>query len=432
MVGDDRPPILEQIDVRQGLSLLAVAPGGDKAAVALIMNDESKQSTILLYGLGTDRPAEVRVNGLVRDLLFAPDGMSVFGLLHRPAKKREGETYLLGIGLDPAKSRRLLRAPPSARALDYWPARNALLIAARNEIRTLKLPDLRSGPLYRILGENLAVASLGRGGRILVGQESGIVEVDLNDPPGETEMPARDRLESPEPVVSLAAAVDGSGALARLADGSVHAVVFSPLRIDVAATSAVLAERARGPSTEPEAEIAAPAAVEPEAPTLEPEPTVAEAEPEPTEPEPRAAEPEPGIAEPASAEPEPAAEPPAVEPEAAASGAAVAAEPGRKTETEPPPHAEGHQVSGHIDGPAADRVAAVVLLGPDNILREAQRVQPGSDGWWWADGLQPGRYRIQLDGGGETVLLTQPPFVLLEVETGKPVRAAEIRVLEAL
>jgi hypothetical protein len=245
-------------------------------------------------------------------------------------------------------------------------------------------------------------------------------------------MPARDRLESPEPVVSLAAAVDGSGALARLADGSVHAVVFSPLRIDVAATSAVLAERARGPSTEPEAEIAAPAAVEPEAPTLEPEPTVVEAEPEPTEPEPRAAQPEPGIAGPASAEPESAAEPPAVEPEAAASGAAVAAEAGRKTETKPPPQAQGHQVSGHIDGPAADRVAAVVLLGPDNILREAQRVEPGSDGWWWADGLQPGRYRIQLDGGGETVLLTQPPFVLLEVEAGKPVRAAEIRVLEAL
>jgi hypothetical protein len=168
----------------------------------------------------------------------------------------------------------------------------------------------------------------------------------------------------------------------------------------------VLAERARGPSTEPEAEIAAPAAVEPEAPTLEPQPTIAEAEPEPTAPEPRAAQPEPGIAEPASAEPEPAAEPPA--------------------------HAEGHQVSGHIDGPAADRVAAVVLLGPDNILREAQRVRPGSDGWWWADGLQPGRYRIQLDGGGETVLLTQPPFVLLEIEAGKPVRAAEIRVLEAL
>ena len=134
MVGDDRPPILEQIDVRQELSLLAVAPGGDKAAVALVMNEESKQSTILLHGLGTDRPAEVRVNGLVRDLLFAPDGMSVFGLLHRPAKKREGETYLIGIGLDPAKSRRLLRAPPSARALDYWPAPITLENATESEL----------------------------------------------------------------------------------------------------------------------------------------------------------------------------------------------------------------------------------------------------------------------------------------------------------
>jgi hypothetical protein len=362
------------------------------------MDDESKQSTILLYGPGTDQPAEVRVNGVVRDLLFAPDGMSVFGLLHRPAKKREGETYLIGIGIDPAKSRRLLRTPPSARGLDYWPARNSLLIAARNEIRTFKLPDLRSGPLYRVLGENLAVASLGRGGRILVGQATGIVELDLNDPPGETEMPSRDRLNSPEPVVSLAVANDGTSALARLADGTVHAVAFVPLRIDVAGTAAVLAEHARGPSVESRAE-----------------PDTLAREPEAAIPEPATTAPEPAATEPESAPTQPAPTAPA--PETAAEAGAAA---------------EGHQVWGRIVGDAADRVAAVLLLGPDNILREAQRVQPGSDGWWWADGLQPGRYRVQLDGGGETVLLTQPPFILLDIQAGKPVRAAEIRVVEAL
>jgi len=30
------------------------------------------------------------------------------------------------------------------------------------------------------------------------------------------------------------------------------------------------------------------------------------------------------------------------------------------------------------------------------------------------------------------VLLTQPPFVLLDIQAGEPVRAAEIRVVEAL
>ena len=36
-----------------------------------------------------------------------------------------------------------------------------LLIVARDELRSFHLPDLRSGPLYRIVGENLSLAWLG-------------------------------------------------------------------------------------------------------------------------------------------------------------------------------------------------------------------------------------------------------------------------------
>ena len=70
----------------------------------------------------------------------------------------------------------------------------------------------------------------------------------------------------------------------------------------------------------------------------------------------------------------------------------------------------------------------MVLYGPNNILREAARVSASDDGSWTADGLEPGRYRLQLDGGGQRVLVTRPPFLLLDVELGQALRAPEIEV----
>jgi hypothetical protein len=99
---------------------------------------------------------------------------------------------------------------------------------------------------------------------------------------------------------------------------------------------------------------------------------------------------------------------------------------------EPEPIEAAHQVQGRIEGPAAGRVESVVLFGPDNILREAARVRPASGGRWHVDDLSPGRYRVQLDGGGGAVLVTEPRFLLLTVSPGVEVHAPVLKVLRAL
>ena len=75
--------------------------------MALVPDLDDPRSLIRLYSVDSDQPEEMRVSGRVRDLLFAPDQGSVFGLLHKPARKREGDTTLIRIDLQGFKLRRL-------------------------------------------------------------------------------------------------------------------------------------------------------------------------------------------------------------------------------------------------------------------------------------------------------------------------------------
>lgn len=460
--GEERPEIVDRIGTPEGLVALTISPDGRRAAVAVLTDEENRRTTVHLHSLDAAEPASVELAGRIRDLLFSPVDDSVFGLLHRPAKKREGDAYLMQIEPGGKKARRALRLPPSARGLDHWPARSALLIAARNEIRTLTLPDLRSGPLYRVTGENLAVVSLGATSRVLVGQKNGMVLIDLDDPPGAVEMPVRESLTTPHPVISLAADAEGHRALARLSDGSVYDVGLSPLRISEAGSSIAIASSGARPAPPPLPEAEPPARepvgeVAEAAPDPEPEPVIAEVkegpapkpevatvapvvpkpEPEPVQVE-QPVEPEPVIAEvketPEPEAPEPEAEPVPVAEEPTDPDVSSRIKPGI-TNVDPTTGATltpTHQLHGTIAGPAADKVVAVVLLGPDNILREAMRVTPDAKGSWHADGLEAGRYRVQLDGGGDRVLVSRPAFLLIHVVEGETLNAGRIVVQEAL
>jgi hypothetical protein len=456
---EERPPVLEGIGVPEGLTTLSISADGDRAAAVFVEEEDPLRSTVLFYSTSTAEPARLELTGLVRDLLYAPDSRSVLGLLHKPAKKREGDTYLMRFEVDPPRARRIMRLPPSARSLDFWPAINALLVASRNEIRTLSFPELRSGPLYRVTGENLAVASLGERGLILVGQESGLLLIDLDDPPGDREMPVRERVASAHEVLSLAAAADGSRALARLADGTVHGVELRPLRLTASGVPGPMAAAEKplpiAPRVAPDDhaietetdELAAPVPVplEEKAEGTSPPPEEATAEPptptatRATAPTTPARDPLEEKAEETSPPPEEAtAEPPAPT-ETEPVPRATPRRPPAEREAEPPAEPEARaapegerQVRGRISGPAAGQVVAVVFLGPDNVLREALRVVPGEAGRWIADGLAPGRYRVQLDGGGSTVIVSEPPFLLLDLSPGRPVDAGEIRALQAL
>jgi hypothetical protein len=75
-------------------------------------------------------------------------------------------------------------------------------------------------------------------------------------------------------------------------------------------------------------------------------------------------------------------------------------------------------------------VREVVLLGPDNILEEAARLRPDEEGRWGIERLAPGRYRVQVDGGGGRVLVADPRLVLVEVGI-EPTEAPEIRIVRA-
>ena len=88
-------------------------------------------------------------------------------------------------------------------------------------------------------------------------------------------------------------------------------------------------------------------------------------------------------------------------------------------------------VSGLLTGPAVAEVAAVVFLGPDNILREAVRVAPDAAGRYQATSLAAGAYRVVAAGKEGRVLICQPPFISIRVGSNSAVEAPELSVLRA-
>lgn len=89
-------------------------------------------------------------------------------------------------------------------------------------------------------------------------------------------------------------------------------------------------------------------------------------------------------------------------------------------------------VRGTVTGPAASLVVAVLLMGPDSVLREAARVAPDATGAFTFEGLEPGRYRVVADGGGKKALVSEPSFVTIVVTPGSAVVAPELKILRAL
>lgn len=452
-----RPEILDALGALDGLLALATSADGRQAAVALDPGsaDRDARTTLKLHRAG-EEPTVLAVPGRIRDLLFSRDGGLVFALQHKPAKHGDGETFLMRIDIETLQARQGLRLPPSARALDHSVDSNSLLVACRDEIRTVLLPELRSGPLFRVIGNNLSLTALGGGSRILVGQPEQLLLLDLTDPSGRLEMPARERVPSPAPVVSLAAAADGSTALARLGDGRVFRVELEPLALtEAGAEGALVRVAAIAPrATPPRPAVVPPSPAATNVEMQPPEAVVGIREPDPAEPapgQPAAGEPVP-VPEPVATllpdegiemelllergteelakEADPMATPPADGPPASLPAEPPLA-PDAGAELGEPPFPDGAQLAGRITGPAAARVVAVVAYGPDNILREAARVRPEADGRWALGGLEPGRYRIRLDAGGGRVLVSEPAFLVVDLATS-PVRAPDLRALRVL
>jgi hypothetical protein len=224
--------------------------------------------------------------------------------------------------------------------------------------------------------------------------------------------------------VDLAASPDGAAALVRLEDGRTYDLQLAPLRLvpGVPATAVAwlgthraieVPPPALAETTLPEREATAPAPEvrEPLTPTGEVAPTPSPS-PRSVHGEVEAVPVAPSRGEADSIGPEP--------------------ERAETRQTSAPPEPGRGQVSGRITGPALGSVVAVVLLGPDSIVRQAARVVPEADGSWLARDLAPGRYRVLLDGGGQRVVVTSPPYLQVEVQGGARVSAPAVEALRAV
>ena len=88
-------------------------------------------------------------------------------------------------------------------------------------------------------------------------------------------------------------------------------------------------------------------------------------------------------------------------------------------------------VFGVVNGPGLGEVAGIIFLGPDNVLREAARVIPDSDGRFASPTLPPGAYRIVAAGKGGRVLICEPSFITIRVDSYVAVEAPELKVVRA-
>ena len=88
-------------------------------------------------------------------------------------------------------------------------------------------------------------------------------------------------------------------------------------------------------------------------------------------------------------------------------------------------------VFGVVEGPSLAEVAAIVLLGPDNVLHEAARAIPDERGRFVSSALPPGTYRLVAAGKGGRVLICEPPFITIRVDSNGAVEAPVLKVLRA-
>jgi hypothetical protein len=358
------------------LETFGFAPdAGVAVATSPAPGDQGK--SILKFTRNGTPPRTVELPGGVLGLAVASDGTFAFVIVRTVDRKGLVRSVdLMRVDLKSARVGSGVSLPATAKGLSIGPGQGTLLVASKDEIRTFQLPPLSSGPLYRVLGDNVGVAPIANSTRVIVAQAARLVTADL------AEAQSRDGLtlvdETPVPA-RLRTMMDGVGSLGSVAlsdDGRawcVHADAPPP------------------PAPPPPALVPAP--------VLPPEP----------------------IPKPESAPPKESAPPPISVP-----AAPTVSEPAPA----PAPPVPG-ALSGQIFGPALGAVAAVVVLGPDNVLREAARVRPDEHGRWEIRGLPEGAYRILAAGNGGRVLTCDPPFVTIRVISDQAVEVPGLKVLRA-
>ena len=344
-----------------------IAPEASVAVVAMASPGEPARS-VLRFARAGDAPKDLKLAGRVLGLAVAPDGNSAFVIVR--ATNRKGavrSVELVRVDLQTARATTGPTIPATARGLAFSAGGSTLLVASRDEIRTFQLPGLASGPLYRALGDNVGVASIAGSSVVLLAQPSRVVLADLAAPQGRDGLVLSQEAVAPAPLRGMMASTGAAGPVALSEGGIAWCVQASALPPP--------------PPPPPSVTMESPAVEIPPAQPPAAEPLIVEA---------------------------PTIVPPKIEPQAA---------PGT--------------VFGVVEGPSLAEVAAIVLLGPDNVLHEAARAIPDERGRFVSSALPPGTYRLVAAGKGGRVLICEPPFITIRVDSNGAVEAPVLKVLRA-
>ena len=403
---------------------------------------EGEAVVIGLGGSGAERGAAVSVEGVPSAAAVAPDGTRAYVLSWRGAPGDQGTRgWLHAIDVDRGEvtDSSLLSAPAFGLATDG--AGGRLYLGLKDRIQTYGANPMRVSWQYRSPGQNGPIAAAPQADLLAVGRGA---EVALFDPARLSAFTAEERRARRDDATTVATLPFAVTRLAWSEDGSllavigVHGLVFldpgngallwpATPPTDLARATDAMVLRFPGSDHDfvvglaPAGTVSALRAPVPAAPVVPPPSKAAErpaqvaavaiaSPPKPAEPSPESA---PKRAEPAPEPPPEPAEPPAPRHDAPADAAPAAAAqdqaPAPVEDSGPP------RLRGRISGKGA---RTVVLYGPNNILKEATRVEIQMDGTWSLNLPAPGTYRVVAIGDGSTPIPVVPTFRTVVVRAG--------------
>jgi hypothetical protein len=378
------------------------AAEGGSVALAAFRSARGPGRSVLRVSRADGEVPPVELSGEVLALAVTASGDDAFVVVRELDKKGAVRgAGLLRLDTRTGRAAPQLDLPVTARGIAFAADEAALLLAAKNEIRTFTLPGLTSGPLYRVPGDNVTIAAISGTSRVLVTQGARIVLVDLASPQDREGLPVVASADAATAVRALVSAPAEPRAIALLEGGSTLLIETEPLGVTPGSSAVAIAWPGTKAGPTPPAAAAAAAVTAATTPPPEPPPS------EPVAPAP----PPEAIQDSVETGPDPAPVPPPVVP---VEPPPAEAPPAAPPSVENPDLPEG--VSGRVSGPARADARSIVFLGPDNVLKEAARVAIDATGAYVVSGLRPGSYRVVATGEGGRVLACQPAFVTVIVD----------------
>ena len=366
------PEGVRQLAGADDLEAFALAPG---TALVAVGSKESRRSVIRSSGGRT-----IEAPGRVVALAAGPDGEAWAIVRESDRKGVDQRASLLSIDVAGGKLGRGIPLPLSAQGLTV--TESTILVATADEIRTFRRPDLTSGPLYRVPGGNVGVGTTSVPMIWVVAQTERVGFVDVSQPQGRDGLLLEGTAPAPMPLKMLGRDAEGE-LIAVGATGDAWKLEVEPFDRKTIPDPIPLPEPHE---VTPDTPIPAPPAPEPTpGPTPIPTPIPT---PVPT--------------------PAPTPSPPA---------------------PTPAPTGSPGSISGTIAGEARGEVRYVMALGPDNVVKEAARVAPTSEGAYRFEGLAPGAYRLVAAGAGGRVIICDPPYLTVRLDGSQPVAAPELRAV---